>query len=92
MIFQILILGILKKKAKGLMMQCDLKDNTIREPGSCWASFYLNPEDAEPGLYDFVFTNNGKAVATLLTRFYEEGELEDKSDDELKSIMSGAEE
>lgn len=56
-----------------------------------YASFYLNPEDYDPGYYDFVFTYNGKAVATLLTRFYGANELQEKSDSELSQIMKGLE-
>ena len=52
-----------------------------------WGSFYLNPEDCEPAYYDFVFTYEGKAIATLVTRFYEEGELNDKSGAELEALM-----
>jgi len=52
-----------------------------------WGSFYLHPEECEPGYYDFVFTYEGKAIATLLTRFYKEGELSAKSDAELEALM-----
>ena len=52
-----------------------------------WGSFYLHPEECEPGYYDFVFTYEGKAIATLLTRFYNEGELSGKSDAELEALM-----
>ena len=54
-----------------------------------WGSFYLHPEECEPGYYDFVFTYEGKAIATLLTRFYNENELTVKSDAELMEIMNG---
>ena len=54
-----------------------------------WGSFYLNQEECEPGYYDFVFTYEGKAIATLLTRFYNENELTVKSDAELMEIMNG---
>ena len=54
-----------------------------------WGSFYLNKEECEPGYYDFVFTYEGKAIATLLTRFYNENELAVKSDAELMEIMNG---
>ena len=53
----------------------------------CWGSFYLHPEECEPGYYDFVFTYEGKAIATLLTRFYNENELTVKSDAELEALM-----
>ena len=52
-----------------------------------WGSFYLNPDDCEPGYYDFVFTYDGKAIATLVTRFYNDGELNDKSGAELEALM-----
>ncbi len=52
-----------------------------------WGSFYLNSDDCEPGYYDFVFTYEGKAIATLLTRFYGENELTVKSDAELEALM-----
>ncbi len=52
-----------------------------------WGSFYLNKEECEPGYYDFVFTYEGKAIATLLTRFYNENELAVKSDAELEALM-----
>lgn len=56
-----------------------------------WGSFYLNPSDLEDGYYDLVFTADGKPAATLLTRFYKEGELENKSDAELEQIQKGLE-
>lgn len=52
-----------------------------------WGSFYLNGEDCEPGYYDFVFTCEGKAIAVLQTRFCQEGELSEKSGEELESLM-----
>ncbi len=53
----------------------------------CWGSFYLNPDDHGAGYYDFVFTYDGKAIATLVTRFYNDGEIRDKSGSELESLM-----
>ncbi|MDO4846496.1 MAG: hypothetical protein Q3977_07745, partial [Oscillospiraceae bacterium] len=52
-----------------------------------WGNFYLHPEECEPGYYDFVFTYEGKAIATLLTRFYNENELTVKSDAELEALI-----
>ena len=52
-----------------------------------WGSFYLNKEECGPGYYDLVFTYEGKAIATLLTRFYNENELTVKSDAELEEMM-----
>ncbi|MBQ6053596.1 MAG: hypothetical protein IJL30_10010 [Clostridia bacterium] len=52
-----------------------------------WGNFSLHQEECEPGYYDFVFTYEGKAVATLLTRFYKVGEISAKSDAELEALM-----
>jgi len=52
-----------------------------------WGNFCLLAEECEPGYYDFVFTYEGKAIATLLTRFYKENELAAKSDAELEALM-----
>ncbi len=52
-----------------------------------WGNFYLHPDECEPGYYDFVFTYEGKAIATLLTRFYKEGEISARSDAELEALM-----
>ena len=52
-----------------------------------WGNFYLNPEDCEPGYYDFVFTYEGKAIATLVTKFYKEGDIDGKSGTELEALM-----
>ena len=68
---------------------CDLhypEDN--EEPDDWyWGNFYLGEAEHEPGYYDFVFTYEGKAIATLLTRFYKDGELSGKSDAELEELM-----
>lgn len=53
-----------------------------------WGSFYLNPDDWEPGDYDLIFTLDGKAVAGTQLRFYGDGELQEKSDDELTALMT----
>ncbi len=54
---------------------------------SSWGSFYLNKEECGPGYYDLVFTYEGKAIATLLTRFYNENELTVRSDAALEEMM-----
>jgi hypothetical protein len=68
---------------------CDLHYPADEEkPDECtWGSFYLNKDECKPGYYDFVFTYEGKAIATLLTRFYAEDELTVKSDAELEALM-----
>lgn len=52
-----------------------------------WGSFYLNPEYADPGVYDIVFVKDGKAVAVLKAYFANEGDLDGKSDDDLRAMM-----
>ena len=37
---------------------------------------------------DLAFTYKGKTVALMITRFYDEGALEDISDEELRKMMS----
>ena len=68
---------------------CDLHypEDAEKPDESSWGDFYLHPEECEPGYYDFVFTYEGKASATLLTRFYAENELTPKSDAELEALM-----
>ena len=68
---------------------CDLHypEDAEKPDETEWGSFYLHPEECEPGYYDFVFTYEGKAIATLLTRFYNENELTVKSDAELEALM-----
>ena len=71
----------------GFANYCDLHLDTDDPESSYWGEFYLGTDDCEPGYYDFVFVYEGKAIATLLTRFYSEGELENKSDAELDALM-----
>lgn len=68
---------------------CDLHypEDAEKPDEAEWGSFYLHSEECEPGYYDFVFTYEGKAIATLLTRFYNENELTVKSDAELEVLM-----
>lgn len=68
----------------GFTWVCDLAAN--EEPDWPWAEFYLNPEDCSTGYYDFVFVYDGKAIATMLTYFYDVGALENKSDAELDQL------
>ena len=57
------------------------------EEGYQWGALYLNPEDADPGIYDIVFVKDGKAVAVMKAQFFPETSLRDKSDDELRAMM-----
>ena len=71
----------------GFVTYCDLAPDPDDEAWP-WGSFYLNPDDGEPGLYDLVFTCRGKAEAVLLTRFFAEGGLIDKTDAELDAVIA----
>ena len=68
---------------------CDLHypEDAENPDATEWGSFYLNKEECETGYYDFVFTYEGKAIAVLVTRFYNEDELTAKSDAELEKLM-----
>ena len=74
------------EEMKGFANYCEL----YYDPDSgfdTWGALYLNPDDSDPGLYDFVFTSDDKAFAILKTRFYNETELDGKSDAELEKLM-----
>ncbi len=77
----------LDDETPGYVLQCDLNKDPDDETYN-WGSFYLHPEEVEPGYYDFVFTYKGKVFATMLTRFFKQEELYDKSDSELEKLMS----
>ena len=77
----------LDDETPGYVLQCDLNKDPDDETYN-WGSFYLHPEEVGPGCYDFVFTFDNKVFATMLTRFYQEEELQDKSDSELEKLMS----
>ncbi|MBQ2098079.1 MAG: hypothetical protein II480_07860 [Bacteroidales bacterium] len=72
----------------GFVQGGDIRKDPDAEEGSPWGSMYVNPDNAEPGYYDFVFTYEDKVFATMLTKFYKENELDNKSDDELTDLMS----
>lgn len=71
----------------GFVTYVKLYHNLEEDPDGTWGSFYLNPDDCKPGYYDFVFTYEEKAFATMLTYFYAEGELDGKTDAELEKIV-----
>jgi hypothetical protein len=52
-----------------------------------WGALYLNPDNAQPGVYDIVFVKNGKAVAVMEAKFFGELSIQEKSDDELRAMM-----
>ena len=57
------------------------------EAGDQWGALYLNPDYADPGVYDIVFVKGGKAVAVMEAKFYAAESLGDKSDDDLRAMM-----
>ncbi len=63
---------------------------TLEKPAEAdyqWGALYLNPDNAQPGVYDIVFVKDGKAVAVMEAKFYAADSLGDKSDDELRAMM-----
>lgn len=63
---------------------------TLEKPeaaGDQWGALYLNPDYAEPGVYDIVFVKDGKAVAVMEAKFFATASLGDKSDDDLRAMM-----
>ena len=52
-----------------------------------WGALYLNPDYADPGFYDIVFVKDGKAVAVMEAKFFDESSIQDKSEDELRAMM-----
>jgi len=78
----------LSEETEGFAQMLDLNKDPDDETLP-WGSFYLHPEECEAGLYDLVFTYNGKPVGALITKFYNNDELMDKSDEELEELMKG---
>lgn len=84
---QFYLKNTLNDETSGYCQTCELnKDPDAEEPCS-WGSFYLHPEEFNPGFYDFVFFYKNKVFATMLTRFYKPDELMEKSDSELEQLM-----
>ena len=70
------------------IQECELNKDPEAEETAHWGSFYLHPEEVNPGYYDFVFIYNAKVFATMLTKFYKPEEIYDKSDSELEKLMT----
>ena len=66
----------------------EIRKDPEQEDDWHWGSFYLFPEQCAPGYYDFVFTSQGKVFATMITKFFKEEELYDKSYAELEKMMT----
>ena len=77
----------LNDETPGYVQECGLNKDPDDETFQ-WGSFYLHPEEVNPGYYDFVFIFNDKVFATMLTRFFKQEEIYEKSDSELESLMS----
>ena len=69
------------------IQELDIKKEPDAEETSNWGSFYLHPEEVEPGYYDFVFIYDNKVFAIMLTRFYKVNELYEKADSDLEKLM-----
>ena len=77
----------LNSETTGFVQECELKKDPEAEENDQWGSFYLHPDEVEPGFYDFVFLYNNKVFATMLTKFYKPNELIEKPDSELENLM-----
>lgn len=77
----------LNSETPDYVQECDLNKDPEAEESDHWGSFYMHPEEVEPGYYDFVFIYNNKVFATMLTKFYKPNELLEKSDSELEKLM-----
>ena len=76
----------------GFVQYCDLhvpEEDEYSDTEWQWGSFYLNNDEYKPGYYDFVFVYEGKAIAKMITYFYADGEIQEKSDADLEKLMSG---
>ncbi len=76
------------EETEGVKAYVDL--NKIEDdPDGSWGEFYLSSDECKAGYYDFIFVYGGKAKAILITKFYNEEELRNKTDAELVEIMTG---
>ena len=77
----------LGEETQGYILEYDLNKDPEDESRH-WGSFYLHPEEVDPGYYDFVFIYDNKVFATMLTLFFKDNEIAEKSDSELEKLMS----
>ena len=77
----------LNDETAGYVQELDLNKDPEAEENAAWGSFYLHPEEVDPGFYDLVFIYNNKVFAIMPTKFYKIDELSDKSDSELENLM-----
>ena len=79
----------LDDETPGYVLECELNKDPDEETNH-WGSFYLHPDEVNPGCYDFVFVYDNKVFATMLTKFYLVDEISGKSDSELENMMKQA--
>lgn len=77
----------LNDKTPGYIQEHDLNKDPEAEETQHWGSFYLHPDEVNPGYYDFVFLYKGKVFAIMPTNFYKPNEIWEKSDSELEQLM-----
>ncbi len=77
----------LNDETSGYIQELNLNKDPDAEENSHWGSFYLHPEEVEPGYYDFVFIYNNKVFAVMVTKFYKPDELLEKPDSDLEKLM-----
>ena len=77
----------LNDETSGYVLECELNKDPDADETSHWGSFYLHPEEVDPGYYDFVFIYSNKVFATMITNFFKPDELSDKPDSELEKLM-----
>jgi hypothetical protein len=78
----------LNDETPGYIQELDLNKDPDAEENNHWGSFYLHPEEVNPGYYDFVFIYNNKVFAIMVTRFYKPEEIYGKPDSELEKLMA----
>ena len=78
----------LNDETSGYIQELELNKDPEADETNHWGTFYLHPEEVEPGYYDFVFIYKDKVFATMLTRFFKPEEIYLKSDSELEELMS----
>ena len=78
----------LNDETPGYIQELDLNKDPDAEESNHWGSFYLHPEEVNPGYYDFVFIYNNKVFAIMVTRFYKPEEIYGKPDSELEKLMA----
>ncbi len=78
----------LDDETPGFVLECNLSKDPDEDETYHWGSFYLHSEEVNPGYYDFVFIYKGQVFATMLTHFFNQEEIYEKSDSELEELMS----